>query len=87
MLVVNMTANQNLSNTEIGGATNSAPQTRVFFSRKYGFKVEKRADGFYVLSGRHGEYETRDFDDMLELVELYTSKRTGQLLRKRLIGE
>ena len=76
--------------SENGGATaksQSAPLTRVFVSKKYGFKVEKREDGFYVLSGEHGYYETRDFDVMLELVELNTSKRTAQLLSKRLRGE
>ena len=74
---------QNL-NSEIGGATKSVPQTRIFISKKYGFRIEKKEDGLYVLSGEHGVYETRDINVMIELVELYTSKRTAQLLKKRL---
>jgi len=73
--------------SEIGGASNSVPQTRrVFSSRKYGFRVEKREDGFYVLSGSHGQHETRDFEVMVELVELYASPKDAQLLKKKVNG-
>jgi len=70
-----------------GGTSNSVSRTRVFFSKKYGVKVELRNDGFYVLSGLYGTHETRDIDVVLELVELYTTPKYSQLLSKRLSGE
>jgi len=78
-----MTVNEN-SFSEIGGATKSVPQTRIFISKKYGFRIEKKEDGLYVLSGEPGRYETRDFEVLIDLVQLYCGKRTAQLLRKRL---
>ena len=71
--------------SEIGGATNSAPLTPIFSSN--GVKVEKREDGFYVLSCRYGSHETRDLTMLLLLVEMYTDKSTAELLSKRLKGE
>jgi len=74
----------NTSDEKIGGASNSVSQTRVFSSRKYWFKVEKRKDGFYVLSGLYGRHETADLEVLLRLVELWASPKYSQRLRKRL---
>jgi len=73
------------SNSDTRGATNSAPLTPIFSSN--GVKVEKREDGFYVLSCRYGSHETRDVTMLLLLVEMYTDKSTAELLSKRLKGE
>jgi hypothetical protein len=76
------------SNSDTRGATNSAPLTRIIFSsNEYGVKVEKRQDGFYVLSCRYGSHETRDLTMLLLLLGIYTDKRTVELLSKKLKGE
>jgi hypothetical protein len=77
-----MTANT--SDEKIGGASESAPQTRVFVSRKHGFKVTKRAGGVYFLKGRSKGFETRNFSVIFDCVEMVYGLRMANLLKKRL---
>ena len=49
-----MTANTFTANTDIGGASNSAPQTRVFKSR-YGYTVKYQGFGIYLFIGKNGK--------------------------------
>jgi len=81
-----MSANEGTGNSEIGGASNSAPQTPisgVFFS-EIGLSVKKVRGDKYVLKSKYGLWEDRDLNGIVVVVEAMFGKKYGVELRKAL---
>jgi hypothetical protein len=73
------------SNAGIGGASNSVPQTRrVFSSRKYGFRVVKYKNGFYLLKGKKffKGIKTRDFQRIFADVKVIFSPKVAYRMKE-----
>ena len=78
-----MTANT--SDEKIGGASESAPQTRVFVSRKHGFKVVRLNNDAYVLIEKGGMgAKHSDPREIVDVIEVVHGKRLARRLAKRL---
>ena len=79
-----MAAKEKMAKGEIGGASNSAPQTRVFFSSKHGYTVRYAGYGLYVLQGRKGGKVVRKLDEILDLIEVVYGEDEAKELRRGL---
>jgi len=77
-------AENTFSGTGTGGATNSAPQTRVFFSSKHGYTVRYAGYGLYVLQGRKGGKVVRKLDEILGTIEVVYGEDEVKELKKGL---
>jgi len=76
-----MTANQNLSNTEIGGATNSVPQNSIVDVYVYGFLFP--VNHWRTLRELKELYEKKEIDK----VDILKLKLLAVLLVEQLLGQ
>jgi len=81
----NMNINETQKGSGSGGTSNSASQTRrVFVSRKYGFKVVKYKNGFYLLKGKKSVkgIKTRDFQRIFADVNVIFSPKVAYRMKE-----
>ena len=65
--------------------SNNAHATRVFVSRKHGFKVVRLNNGAYVLIGKGGMgAKHSDPREIVDVIEVVHGKRLARRLAKRL---
>jgi len=69
-----MATHEGNPNSDTSGATarsQGAPQTRVFFSKKYGFSVEKIRDDKYFLRSTLGLWEDDEYGIHVVIYSLF----------------